>query len=250
MTLVNTPLHRPRARSHRSATRARRRRGLPRRSGPADARRAGAVDPRLHPGPRPGAPRVRRHARGDLAAAGRGAPRAGCLRSARRAGRRVPAARAGDRRRRLLPARRAAAARRAGARAAQRRRARRARRPRALAPRLRAAGCGSPAARRPGWPRCRSTVDALVELGRYGDAAPGAAAAGGPEAQPLDLRAGVLPARAARRPRPGRRARSTLAAAAGGPAPENAAAIEVLRGDLALVRGRPAEARARVRRAR
>ena len=88
------------------------------------------------------------------------------------------------------------------------------------------------------------TVDALVELGRYGDARAGAAAAGGPEAQPLDLRAGVLPARAARRPRPGRRARSTLAAAAGGPAPENAAAIEVLRGDLALVRGRPAEARA------
>ena len=64
-----------------------------------------------------------------------------------------------------------------------------------------AAGCGSPAARRPGWPRCRSTVDALVELGRYGDARAGAAAAGGPEAEPLDLRAGVLPARAARRPR-------------------------------------------------
>jgi hypothetical protein len=34
-----------------------------------------------------------------------------------------------------------------------------------------------------------------------------------------------------------------LAAAAGGPAPENAAAIGVLQGDLALVRGRPAEAR-------
>ncbi len=40
-----------------------------------------------------------------------------------------------------------------------------------------------------------------------------------------------------------------LASAAGGPAPENAAAIDVLRGDLALVRSRPAEARAAYARA-
>ena len=40
-----------------------------------------------------------------------------------------------------------------------------------------------------------------------------------------------------------------LASAAGGPAPENAAAIDVLRGDLALVRARPDEARAAYARA-
>jgi tetratricopeptide (TPR) repeat protein len=87
------------------------------------------------------------------------------------------------------------------------------------------------------------TVDALVELGRYGDAR-GALQRLADLKPNLSTYARVSYLRELHGDLGGAASALDLAAAAGGPAPENAAAIEVLRGDLALVRGRPAEARA------
>ena len=87
------------------------------------------------------------------------------------------------------------------------------------------------------------TVDALVELGRYGDARRALQRLA--DLKPnLSTYARVSYLRELHGDLGGAASALDLAAAAGGPAPENAAAIEVLRGDLALVRGRPAEARA------
>ena len=87
------------------------------------------------------------------------------------------------------------------------------------------------------------TVDALVELGRYGDARRALQRLA--DLKPnLSTYARVSYLRELHGDLAGAASALDLAAAAGGPAPENAAAIEVLRGDLALVRGRPAEARA------
>jgi len=86
-------------------------------------------------------------------------------------------------------------------------------------------------------------VDALVELGRY-DAARRALQRLADLKPNLSTYARVSYLRELHGDLAGAASALDLAAAAGGPAPENAAAIEVLRGDLALVRGRPAEARA------
>jgi tetratricopeptide (TPR) repeat protein len=87
------------------------------------------------------------------------------------------------------------------------------------------------------------TVDALVELGRYGEARRALQRLA--DLKPnLSTYARVSYLRELHGDLGGAASALDLAAAAGGPAPENAAAIEVLRGDLALVRGRPAEARA------
>ncbi len=87
------------------------------------------------------------------------------------------------------------------------------------------------------------TVDALVELGRYGAARRALQRLA--DLKPnLSTYARVSYLRELHGDLGGAAGALDLAAAAGGPAPENAAAIEVLRGDLALVRGRPAEARA------
>jgi tetratricopeptide (TPR) repeat protein len=86
------------------------------------------------------------------------------------------------------------------------------------------------------------TVDALVELGRYGDARRALQRLA--DLKPnLSTYARVSYLRELHGDLGGAASALDLAAAAGGPAPENAAAIDVLRGDLALVRGRPAEAR-------
>jgi len=86
-------------------------------------------------------------------------------------------------------------------------------------------------------------VDALVELGRYGDARRALQRLA--DLKPnLSTYARVSYLRELHGDLAGAASALDLAAAAGGPAPENAAAIEVLRGDLALVRGLPGEARA------
>jgi tetratricopeptide (TPR) repeat protein len=86
------------------------------------------------------------------------------------------------------------------------------------------------------------TVDALVELGRYGAAR--AALQRLADRKPnLGTYARVSYLRELHGDLRGAAGALALAAAAGGPARENAAAIDVLRGDLALVRGRPGEAR-------
>ena len=86
-------------------------------------------------------------------------------------------------------------------------------------------------------------VDALVELGRYSDARRALQRLA--DLKPnLSTYARVSYLRELHGDLAGAASALDLAAAAGGPAPENAAAIEVLRGDLALVRGRPGEARA------
>jgi tetratricopeptide (TPR) repeat protein len=87
------------------------------------------------------------------------------------------------------------------------------------------------------------TVDALVELGRY-DQARRALQRLADLKPNLSTYARVSYLRELHGDLRGAASALELAAAAGGPAPENAAAIDVLRGDLALVRGRPAEARA------
>jgi tetratricopeptide (TPR) repeat protein len=87
-----------------------------------------------------------------------------------------------------------------------------------------------------------SMVDALVELGRYGAAERVLQRLA--DLKPnLSVYARVSYLRELRGDLGGAASALALAAAAGGPAPENSAAIEVLRGDLALVRGRPASAR-------
>jgi len=86
-------------------------------------------------------------------------------------------------------------------------------------------------------------VDALVELGRYSDARRALQRLA--DLKPnLSTYARVSYLRELHGDLGGAASALDLAAAAGGPAPENAAAIEVLRGDLALVRGLPGEARA------
>src|SRR3954469_12201993 len=85
-------------------------------------------------------------------------------------------------------------------------------------------------------------VDALVELGRYGDARRALQRLA--DLKPnLSTYARVSYLRELHGDLGGAASALDLAAAAGGPAPENAAAIDVLQGDLALVRGRPGEAR-------
>jgi tetratricopeptide (TPR) repeat protein len=86
------------------------------------------------------------------------------------------------------------------------------------------------------------TVDALVELGRY-DAAERALQRLADLKPNLSSYSRVSYLRELRGDLGGAASALALAAAAGGPAPENVAAIEVLRGDLALVRGRRADAR-------
>ena len=91
-------------------------------------------------------------------------------------------------------------------------------------------------------------VDALVELGRYGEARRVLQRLA--DLKPnLGTYARVSYLRELHGDLRGAAAALALASAAGGPAPENAAAIDVLRGDLALVRGRPREARAAYARA-
>jgi hypothetical protein len=91
-------------------------------------------------------------------------------------------------------------------------------------------------------------VDALVELGRYGEARRALQRLA--DLKPnLSTYARVSYLRELHGDLRGAASALALASAAGGPARENAAAIEVLRGDLALVRGRPAEARAAYARA-
>jgi tetratricopeptide (TPR) repeat protein len=87
-----------------------------------------------------------------------------------------------------------------------------------------------------------TTVDALVELGRY-DAARRVLQRLADLKPNLSTYARVSYLRELHGDLAGAASALDLAAAAGGPAPENAAAIEVLRGDLALVRGRPGSAR-------
>ncbi len=85
------------------------------------------------------------------------------------------------------------------------------------------------------------TVDALVELGRYREARRALQRLA--DLKPnLSTYARVSYLRELHGDLRGAASALALASAAGGPAPENAAAIDVLRGDLALVRGRPAEA--------
>ena len=87
-----------------------------------------------------------------------------------------------------------------------------------------------------------SMVDALVELGRYDEAERTLQRLA--DLKPnLSVYARVSYLRELRGDLGGAASALSLAAAAGGSAPENSAAIEVLRGDLALVRGRPASAR-------
>ncbi len=87
-----------------------------------------------------------------------------------------------------------------------------------------------------------SMVDALVELGRYDEAERVLQRLA--DLKPtLSVYARVSYLRELRGDLGGAASALGLASAAGGPAPENSAAIEVLRGDLALVRGRPAGAR-------
>ena len=93
-----------------------------------------------------------------------------------------------------------------------------------------------------------TTVDALVELGRY-DAARRVLQRLADLKPNLSTYARVSYLRELHGDLAGAASALALAAAAGGPAPENAAAIEVLRGDLALVRGRAGEARAAYARA-
>ena len=91
-------------------------------------------------------------------------------------------------------------------------------------------------------------VDALVELGRYGEARRALQRLA--DLKPnLATYARVSYLRELHGDLGGAASALALASAAGGPAAENAAAIDVLRGDLALVRGRPAEARAAYARA-
>ena len=91
-------------------------------------------------------------------------------------------------------------------------------------------------------------VDALVELGRYGEARRVLQRLA--DLKPnLSTYARVSYLRELHGDLRGAASALALASAAGGPAPENAAAIDVLRGDLALVRGRPREARAAYARA-
>ena len=85
-------------------------------------------------------------------------------------------------------------------------------------------------------------VDALVELGRYGEARRVLQRLANLKPN-LSTYARVSYFRELHGDLPGAASALALASAAGGPAPENAAAIDVLRGDLALVRGRPREAR-------
>ena len=90
-------------------------------------------------------------------------------------------------------------------------------------------------------------VDALVELGRHDEAERTLQRL--VDRKPnLSAYARVSYLRELRGDLGGAASALALAAAAGGPAPENVAAIEVLRGDLALVRGRRARRAARVRR--
>jgi tetratricopeptide (TPR) repeat protein len=92
------------------------------------------------------------------------------------------------------------------------------------------------------------TVDALVELGRYGEARRALQRLA--DLKPnLSTYARVSYLRELHGNLEGAASALALASAAGGPARENAAAIDVLHGDLALVRGRPAEARAAYSRA-
>jgi tetratricopeptide (TPR) repeat protein len=87
-----------------------------------------------------------------------------------------------------------------------------------------------------------SMVDALVELGRYDEAEQTLQRLA--DLKPnLSVYARVSYLRELRGDLAGAASALRLAAAAGGPAPENSAAIEVLRGDLALVRGRAESAR-------
>ena len=91
-------------------------------------------------------------------------------------------------------------------------------------------------------------VDALVELGRYGGARRTLQRLA--DLKPnLSTYARVSYLRELHGDLRGAASALSLASAAGGPAPENAAAIDVLRGDLALVRARPGEARAAYARA-
>jgi tetratricopeptide (TPR) repeat protein len=92
------------------------------------------------------------------------------------------------------------------------------------------------------------TVDALVELGRYDDARRALQRLADMKPN-LSTYARVSYLRELHGDLGGAASALELAAAAGGPAPENAAAIDVLRGDLALVRGRQADARAAYARA-
>jgi tetratricopeptide (TPR) repeat protein len=85
-------------------------------------------------------------------------------------------------------------------------------------------------------------VDALVELGRHDEAEQTLQRL--VDRKPnLSAYARVSYLRELRGDLGGAASALTLASAAGGPAAENVAAIEVLRGDLALIRGRPATAR-------
>jgi tetratricopeptide (TPR) repeat protein len=93
-----------------------------------------------------------------------------------------------------------------------------------------------------------SEADALVELGRYGEAERVLQRLA--DLKPnLSTYARVSYLRELHGDLRGAASALALASAAGGPARENTAAIEVLRGDLALVRSRPAEARAAYARA-
>ena len=100
----------------------------------------------------------------------------------------------------------------------------------------------------PGCRRCPYEVDALVELGRYGEARRVLQRLANLKPN-LSTYARVSYFRELHGDLRGAASALALASAAGGPAPENAAAIDVLRGDLALVRGRPREARAAYARA-
>ena len=110
------------------------------------------------------------------------------------------------------------------------------RRPRAVAPRLPRRAARSRGAPTPACPRCPSTVDALVELGRYGEARRALQRLANLKPN-LSTYARVSYLRELHGDLRGAASALALASAAGGPAPENAAAIDVLRGDLALVRG-------------
>ena len=91
-------------------------------------------------------------------------------------------------------------------------------------------------------------VDALVELGRYGEARRTLQRLANLKPN-LSTYARVSYLRELHGDLRGAASALALASAAGGPAPENAAAIDVLRGDLALVRDRPNESRAAYTRA-
>ncbi len=91
-------------------------------------------------------------------------------------------------------------------------------------------------------------VDALVELGRYGEARRTLQRLANLKPN-LSTYARVSYLRELHGDLRGAASALALASAASGPAPENAAAIDVLRGDLALVRDRPNESRAAYTRA-